>query len=42
MGATEVPSSGVSVSAYKNTNNSSPQTIVIVAINSTNSTVNVE
>ncbi|HUO56610.1 MAG TPA: malectin domain-containing carbohydrate-binding protein, partial [bacterium] len=40
MGATEVPSSGVSVSAYKNTNNSSPQTIVIVAINGNNSTVN--
>src|SRR5665213_968795 len=40
MGATEVPSSGVSVSAFKNTNTSSPQTIVFVAINSNSSAVN--
>ena len=40
MGATEVPSSGVSVSAFKNTNTSSPQTIVFVAINSNGSSVN--
>ena len=40
MGATEVPSSGVSVSAFKNTNTSTPQTIVFVAINSNSSAVN--
>jgi glucuronoarabinoxylan endo-1,4-beta-xylanase len=40
MGATEVPSSGVSVSAFKNTNTSSPATIVFVAINSNSSSVN--
>ena len=40
MGATEVPSSGVSVSAFKNTNTSSPQTIVFVAINGNSSSVN--
>ena len=40
MGATEVPSSGVSVSAFKNTNTSSPQTIVFVAININGSSVN--
>ena len=38
MGATEVPSSGVSVSAFKNTNTSTPQTIVFVAINNNSST----
>jgi glucuronoarabinoxylan endo-1,4-beta-xylanase len=40
MGATEVPSSGVSVSAFKNTNTSSPQTIVFVAINGNGSSIN--
>ncbi|HVM33224.1 MAG TPA: malectin domain-containing carbohydrate-binding protein, partial [bacterium] len=40
MGATSVPSSGVSVSAFKNTNTSSPQTIVFVAINGNSSSVN--
>jgi glucuronoarabinoxylan endo-1,4-beta-xylanase len=40
MGATAVPSSGVSVSAFKNTNTSSPQTIVFVAINGNGSSVN--
>ncbi len=40
MGATAVPSSGVSVSAFKNTNTSSPQTIVFVAINGNSSSVN--
>jgi glucuronoarabinoxylan endo-1,4-beta-xylanase len=39
MGATAVPSSGVSVTAYKNTNTSSPATIVIVAVNGNNSTI---
>jgi glucuronoarabinoxylan endo-1,4-beta-xylanase len=38
MSATTVPSSGVSVTAYKNTNNSSPTTVVIVAINGNSST----
>ena len=38
MGATTVPSSGVSVSAYKNTNTSAPATVVIVAINGNSST----
>ena len=38
MGATTVPSSGVSVTAYKNTNTSSPTTVVIVAINGNSST----
>ncbi|HET9868960.1 MAG TPA: hypothetical protein VFR02_00470, partial [bacterium] len=38
MGATAVPSSGVSVSAFKNTNTSSPQTIVFVAINGNSGT----
>ncbi len=33
MGATAAPTSGISVSAFKNTNTSSPQTIVFVAIN---------
>ena len=40
MGATAVPSSGVSVSAFKNTNTSSPQTIVFVAINGNGSSTN--
>lgn len=40
MGATAVPSTGVSVTAYKNTNTSSPATIVIVATNGTASSVN--
>ncbi|HVZ80916.1 MAG TPA: hypothetical protein VHE12_08965 [bacterium] len=40
MGATEVPSSGVSVSAFKNNNTNSPQTIVFVAINGNGSAVN--
>ncbi|HJT24812.1 MAG TPA: malectin domain-containing carbohydrate-binding protein [bacterium] len=40
MGATAVPSAGVSVSAFKNTNNSSPQTIVFVAINGNSSSTN--
>jgi len=38
MGATTVPSGGVSVSAYKNTNTSAPATVVIVAINANSST----
>jgi O-glycosyl hydrolase len=40
MGATEGPQAGVTVSAYKNTNTSSPTTFVIVAINYNASTVN--
>ncbi len=40
MGATEGPQAGVTVSAYKNTNTSSPTTIVIVAINYNASSVN--
>ena len=40
MGATASPTSGVSVSAFKNTNNSSPQTIVFVAINNNGSATN--
>ena len=36
MGATTVPSAGVSVTAFKDTNNSSPATFVIVAINANN------
>ena len=38
MGATAAPTSGVTVSAFKNTNTSSPQTIVFVAINNNGST----
>ncbi len=38
MGATASPTSGVNVSAFKNTNTSSPQTIVFVAINNNSST----
>ena len=38
MGATASPTSGVNVSAFKNTNTSSPQTIVFVAINNNGST----
>src|SRR5581483_11145311 len=38
MGATAAPTSGVNVSAFKNTNTSSPQTIVFVAINNNSST----
>ncbi len=38
MGATASPTSGVLVSAFKNTNTSSPQTIVFVAINNNSST----
>ena len=37
MGATAAPTSGVAVSAFKNTNTSSPQTIVFVAINNNGS-----
>ena len=40
MGATEGPQAGVTISAYKNTNTSSPTTIVIVAINYNASAVN--
>jgi hypothetical protein len=40
MGATEGPQAGVTISAYKNTNNSSPTTFVIVAINYNNNSVN--
>jgi O-glycosyl hydrolase len=40
MGATEGPQAGVTISAYKNTNNSSSTTFVIVAINYNNNTVN--
>jgi len=38
MGATAAPTSGVAVSAFKNTNTNSPQTIVFVAINNNSST----
>jgi len=38
MGATESPTSGVLVSAFKNTNTSSPQTVVFVAINNNSGT----
>ena len=37
MGATAAPTSGVQVSAFKNTNNSSPSKIVFVAINNNTS-----
>jgi arabinoxylan arabinofuranohydrolase len=37
MGATAAPTSGVQVSAFKNTNNSSPSKIVFVAINNNSS-----
>ncbi|HDQ26534.1 MAG TPA: carbohydrate-binding protein, partial [bacterium] len=37
MGATAAPTSGVQVSAFKNTNNSSPSRIVFVAINNNGS-----
>ncbi len=40
MGATAVPSAGITVTAYKNNSSSSPTTFVIVAINGNNSTVN--
>lgn len=40
MGATEGPQAGVTISAYKNTNNSSPTTFVIVAINYNANSVN--
>ncbi len=40
MGATEGPQAGVTISAYKNTNTSSPTTFVIVAINYKANTVN--
>ena len=40
MGATAVPSAGVSVTAYKNTSGSSPTTFVIVAINGSGAAVN--
>jgi O-glycosyl hydrolase len=40
MGATEGPQAGVTISAYKNTNNSSPTTFVIVAINYNANAVN--
>jgi glucuronoarabinoxylan endo-1,4-beta-xylanase len=37
MGATAAPTSGVQVSAFKNTNNSSPSKIVFIAINNNSS-----
>jgi len=40
MGATEGPQAGVTISAYKDTNNSSPTTFVIVAINYNANSVN--
>ncbi len=40
MGATEGPQAGVTISAYKNTNNSAPTTFVIVAINYNAKSVN--
>jgi glucuronoarabinoxylan endo-1,4-beta-xylanase len=40
MGATDIPTAGVSVCAFKDTNNASPQTFVIVAINGNNAVVN--
>jgi len=39
MAATEVPSTGLQVSAYKNTNSTSPTAFVIVAINNNTSAV---
>jgi glucuronoarabinoxylan endo-1,4-beta-xylanase len=39
MAATESPTSGVSISAFKDTNNSSPSKIVFVAINNNTSSV---